>query len=127
MLKELIIQNISIEGDLSKTVFIRGSGKIINVFVEFNKETSSTIKLKIRTRIGETVLNVNNINKEESEVFYPRLNSTAGREHEAVMPEELEASSEYYYFKDTLFFHIEKDNIDDKGILIKKVIVLYEE
>lgn len=127
MLREIILKDVSIDEELRRTLVLPGSGKIINIFVEFNEKTSSTIKLRMMTKLGEVVLNINNTNKEQFEVFYPRLNATAGREHLAVMPEEIQTTSEYYYFHGSLFLDVEKDNLEDRGILIKNLIVLYEE
>lgn len=127
MIKELKVKNFKIVGDdLSKTLMLKGTGKILNVFINFG-EVTPLIKLKMITKIGEVILDINNIGKQETEIYYPRLNASGEREHEAVMPKEVESSSEYYYFKDILFLKVEKDNLKEEGVLIKELIVLIEE
>ncbi len=102
-----------------------GSGKILKIFVEFEKEATGS-SLIVFTNEGEVVLNVGA--SKEPEVYYPRVNIASQRYQEAISAviEETQARMEPFYFFGGLNIKVERDEAGDAQKIIKKLTVLYD-
>ena len=77
MLKEMSLENIKVEEDLSKSLLKSGQGKILKVSVEFGENLDTEARLRISTKEGEEILNVDS--NRIKEIYYPRSNITTLR------------------------------------------------
>ena len=125
MLKEMSLENIKVEEDLSKSLLMSGKGKILKVLIEFDEDLDTEVRLRISTKEGEEILNVDS--NRIKEIYYPRSNITTLRYNPNSLMEENQTSLDYFYFFGGLLFIIEKDNASSKMVLIKKVVLLYDD
>ena len=129
MIHELILENIAIEKSLiSKEIIIgpQKSGKILKVYVKFAEDVRSDSHLKLLTREGEEVLNIQNSN--EGSLFYPRVNIESRKYDPGSNLGGLDTDSiDYIYFVNGLLISLEKNNVEYEGIIIEKIKVIYEE
>jgi len=110
---------------LSKSLLIPGSGKILKVAVRFEDDLDTGVTLRISTKEGEEIINVKS--DKPNEIYYPRSNITTQRYNENTMLEESQTSLDYYFFSGGLLFTIEKDNASSEMKLIRKIVLLYDD
>lgn len=121
MIKEIILENIKIDGTEKSLMKTKISGKILKVLyqpvINLNVETT----FKLFTKENEQVLNV----KEEG-VYYPRANiSTQKMDIDSV---DLSGDkTDYFYFNKFLIFKfLTNTEVEDK-VVVDKVVIIYEE
>lgn len=124
MIKQFLIENIEIEKE--KTIWQKGAGKILKVFVEFYEDADPYVKLQIYTSDGEEVLNVTN--ERVKDIYYPRFNIARQRYVRGIVINYEENSpQELFCFFGGLVIKITKSSENTTNKVIKKLKIVYDE
>lgn len=125
MIKEIVIENITIGEETDESNKIVGPdsrGKILKVFVRFSDNDRSDARLKIITKEGEQILNIDS--NEKRGIYYPRVSIESGKYGEDAFGT---AKTDYFYFLNGLLVSVKMDNPGFEGRIIDKIRIIYED
>lgn len=119
MIRELKLENIEISDGEKNIIAQNVQGKILKVL--FNPaNVNSEVRLRIFTKEGEMVLNVT-----QEGLYYPRANVSSEKTSTGAISF-LGDNKDYYYFNGELLFNITTSNPNVEGIIINKLVLIYE-
>ncbi len=119
MIKEMKLENIEISDGEKNIVAQNAEGKILKVL--FNpSEANSGVRLRIFTKEGEMIMDVT-----QKGLYYPRANVSS----EKMLSYGFSSggdNKDYYYFNKGLLFNITTSNPTFEGIVIDRIILIYQ-
>ena len=119
MIKQIILENIEIDGTENNLVVSNVSGKIVKVLYKPRK-VEAEVNLKILTKEGEEVMSVSDMG-----VYYPRANISTQKK--GVNSIDMSGDkTDYFYFYDKLFLNISTNN-SIQDTVVEKIVIIYEE
>lgn len=118
----MLLENVEIEkGQIEKNIVAKNvKGKILKIKYEPNDEQTK-VRFRLFTKEGEEIMNVTG-----KGVYYPRANISQQKMVDNMSMSLSGDSSDYFYFNEGLLLNFSTDNINFEGLIVKRLIIIYD-